>query len=466
MIKHTLIAALLAGSLSLAHAQQPQQYTVGTHNLQNLPANAPLMPANAAKARSRIPVNTLDLRNGSARVSGSVRGLQAAVYRFHAPAGSIVRITHNNSTRQIDAGVFRPQDGRRFADGQVLPEGGEYELRIVNIRKDAARNKKARRYNFTFSLQGGSHLGVDTPVQTGPADIYSRHGNVQNGPTHWWSKAELAEREPNITGIAAFFVPSTGIVSYRQISEKMAEHLQKDGMDIRYNHPVSAISEDTHGITVQAGDTTIRARYIIACAGLHADRIAALGGLNPDFRICPFRGEYYQLPEKHNHIVKHLIYPVPEPGVPFLGVHLTRMIDGSVTVGPSAVLAMARKGYRKRDIHPRELLEMLAYPGIRKVLRANWRHGIKEQYNAWNKRGYLREVQKYCPHITLDDLKPYPAGVRAQAVSADGKLVEDFHWLRSARSLHVCNAPSPAATSAIPIGREIIAQIATDLQKL
>ena len=142
------------------------------------------------------------------------------------------------------------------------------------------------------------------------------------------------------------------------------------------------------------------------------------------------------------------------------------MIDGSVTVGPSAVLAMAREGYRKRDIHPRELLEMLAYPGIRKVLRANWRHGIKEQYNAWNKRGYLREVQKYCPHITLDDLKPYPAGVRAQAVSADGKLVEDFHWLRSARSLHVCNAPSPAATSAIPIGREIIAQIATDLQKL
>lgn len=185
MIKHTLIAALLAGSLSLAHAQQPQQYTVGTHNLQNLPANAPLMPANAAKARSRIPVNTLDLRNGSARVSGSVRGLQAAVYRFHAPAGSIVRITHNNSTRQIDAGVFRPQDGRRFADGQVLPEGGEYELRIVNIRKDAARNKKARRYNFTFSLQGGSHPGVDTPVQTGPADIYSRHGNVQNGPTHY-----------------------------------------------------------------------------------------------------------------------------------------------------------------------------------------------------------------------------------------------------------------------------------------
>lgn len=291
--------------------------------------------------------------------------------------------------------------------------------------------------------------------------------SAQNGlERHWWSAEELAEREPNITGVAAFFVPSTGIVSYRQICEKMAELLAKDGMDIRFSHDVTAISEHADGITVQAGEQEIHARYLIACAGLHADRIAALSGLAPDFRICPFRGEYYQLPAKHNAIVKHLIYPIPDPGVPFLGVHLTRMIDGSVTVGPSAVLAMAREGYRKRDINPRELLAMLAYPGIRKVLRANWKHGLKEQKNAWWKRGYLREVQKYCPQITLADLQPYPAGVRAQAVSHDGKLVEDFHWLRSARSLHVCNAPSPAATSAIPIGREIVAQIAEDLQGL
>lgn len=185
MMKKALIAALLTASLSAAYARQPQQYTVGTHDLQQQNLSAPRMPANAAKARSRIRTHSLDLSGGSTRVSGSVRGLQAAVYRFHAPAGSTVRITRNNSTREIDAGVFRPTDGRRFADGQVLPEGGEYELRIVNIRRDAARNKKARRYNFTFSLQGGGHPGTDTPVQTGPADIYSRHGNVQNGPTHY-----------------------------------------------------------------------------------------------------------------------------------------------------------------------------------------------------------------------------------------------------------------------------------------
>lgn len=184
-MKHLLSAALLAACLGAAHAQQPQQYTVGSNTLQNLPANTPLMPANAAAARRNIPVHTLDLSRGSTTVSGSVRGLQAAVYRFQAPAGSVVHISHNNSTRQIDAGVFRPTDGRRFANGQILPEGGEYELRIVNIRKDAARNKTARRYNFTFSLQGGGNPATDTPVQTGPADIYSNHGNVQNGPTHY-----------------------------------------------------------------------------------------------------------------------------------------------------------------------------------------------------------------------------------------------------------------------------------------
>lgn len=185
MKKTILAAALLAASLGIARAQQPQHYTVGTHQLQPAGGNTAQMPANAARARGNIPVKTLDLSRGSAKVSGSVRGLQTAVYRFHAPAGSIVDITRNNSTKQIDAGIFRPSDGRRFADGQVLPEGGEYELRIVNIRRDAARNKKPRHYNFTFTLQSGGHPGTDTPVQTGPADIYSRHGNVQNGPTHY-----------------------------------------------------------------------------------------------------------------------------------------------------------------------------------------------------------------------------------------------------------------------------------------
>ncbi|MDO5090461.1 MAG: hypothetical protein Q4D61_02845 [Cardiobacteriaceae bacterium] len=185
-MKHTLIAALIASGIALAQAQTPQQYTVGSgQGLQNLPANTPVMPAHAAKKRRNIPVKHLDLSSGSARVSGSVRGLGVAVYRFHGQAGQTIRISRNQSTRQIDAAVFHPGDGQRFADGQVLPQSGEYELRIVNIRKDAARNKKPRSYNITFSLQGGGNPATDTPVQTGPADIHSRHGHVTGGPTHY-----------------------------------------------------------------------------------------------------------------------------------------------------------------------------------------------------------------------------------------------------------------------------------------
>ncbi|MDO4777127.1 MAG: hypothetical protein Q4A06_06680 [Cardiobacteriaceae bacterium] len=183
-MKHTLIIAAILAS-SMAMAQQPQQYTVGQPGLQNLPANTPVMPAHAAQKRRNIPVKNLDLSQGSARVSGSVRGLKTAIYRFHGQAGQTIHITRNQSTRQIDAGVFRPEDGKRFADGQVLPQNGEYELRIVNIRKDAARNKKPRRYDITFSLQGGGNPATDTPVQTGPADIHSRHGHVSGGPTHY-----------------------------------------------------------------------------------------------------------------------------------------------------------------------------------------------------------------------------------------------------------------------------------------
>lgn len=213
-MKHTLIlAAILASGIALA--QQPQQYTVGQSGLQNLPADAPLMPAHAAKKRRNIPVRTLDLSDGREHIQGSVRGLQVAVYRFQAPAGSIVRITRNKSTRQIDAGVFRPDDGKRFADGQVLPDSGEYELRIVNIRKDAARNKKARHYNLTFRLENGGNPATDTPVQTGAADIYSRHGNVHNGPTHYrYAQPHGNTRQHNPGRINTQAAPQSGHQHY------------------------------------------------------------------------------------------------------------------------------------------------------------------------------------------------------------------------------------------------------------
>lgn len=191
-----------------------------------------------------------------------------------------------------------------------------------------------------------------------------------------------------------------------------------------------------------------------------ADRVAKMLSIAIDFQIIPYRGEYYRLSARHNAIVKHLIYPIPDPDLPFLGVHLTRMIDGLVTVGPNAVQGFKREGYGKFNFSLKDTLEMLNFKGFWKVSTRHWRSGLMETKNSWYKRGYLKRVQKYCPQLQLGDLQPYPAGIRAQAVLSDGSLVHDFLFAESPRSLHVCNAPSPAATSAIPIGQYICDKVA------
>lgn len=274
----------------------------------------------------------------------------------------------------------------------------------------------------------------------------------------WLSAAELREREPNITGIGGIFVPSSGIVSYREVTEAMAAKIIERGGEINYQTEVMGLKEESTCVQVETSRGNFSGQYLISCSGLMADRVVRMLGIEPEFQICPFRGEYYLLPAQHNQIVKHLIYPIPDPNMPFLGVHLTRMIDGTVTVGPNAVLAWKREGYRKTDISLKDSLETLGYSGIRKVLRANLKPGLIELKNSIFKSGYLKEVQKYCPSITKADLQSYPAGVRAQAVSNDGKLVDDFLFVRSKRTINVCNAPSPAATSALPIGRYIISE--------
>lgn len=282
----------------------------------------------------------------------------------------------------------------------------------------------------------------------------------------WLSAEQLREREPNISGIGGIFVPSSGIVDYAEVTAAMAREFQKHGGEIRYGVEVSGLQELASEMRVHTETGDYGGRFMVSCSGLMADRMVRMLGLEPGFSICPFRGEYYLLPEQHNRIVNHLIYPIPDPSMPFLGVHLTRMIDGSVTVGPNAVLALKREGYRKRDISLADTFEMLTTPGILKVLKDNLRPGLIEMKNSLYKRGYLQLVRKYCPSLQVEDLKPYPAGVRAQAVSEDGKLIEDFLFRNTRRSVNVCNAPSPAATSAIPIGAYIIEQIDAQLQGL
>lgn len=276
----------------------------------------------------------------------------------------------------------------------------------------------------------------------------------------WLSAAELKEREPNIIGMGGIFVPSSGIVSYREVTAAMAKNFQRKGGEIVYNAEVTALKEHASGVLVHTGDgREFEGSTLITCSGLMADRLVKMLGVEPGFIICPFRGEYFRLAPQHNQIVNHLIYPIPDPAMPFLGVHLTRMIDGSVTVGPNAVLAFKREGYRKRDISFSDMLEMFGSGGIRRVLQNNLRSGLGEMKNSLCKSGYLKLVQKYCPSLTQQDLQPYPAGVRAQAVSPDGKLIDDFLFVTTPRSIHTCNAPSPAATSALPIGAHIVSKV-------
>ncbi|QLY59906.1 L-2-hydroxyglutarate oxidase [Citrobacter freundii] len=276
----------------------------------------------------------------------------------------------------------------------------------------------------------------------------------------WLNAEELHEREPNITGLGGIFVPSSGIVSYRDVTAAMARIFQAKGGEIVYNAEVSGLKEHAAGVIVHTRQgQEYEGATLISCSGLMADRQVKMLGVEPGFIICPFRGEYFRLAPEHNHIVNHLIYPIPDPAMPFLGVHLTRMIDGSVTVGPNAVLAFKREGYRKRDISLSDTLEILGSSGIRRVLQNNLRSGLSEMKNSLCKSGYLRRVQKYCPSLTLKDLQPWPAGVRAQAVSPDGKLIDDFLFVTTPRSIHTCNAPSPAATSALPIGAHIVSKV-------
>jgi len=268
--------------------------------------------------------------------------------------------------------------------------------------------------------------------------------------------SELRHREANIIGTGAIFLRTTGIADYPAITKEFANQFKKLGGEVRLNSVVTNLHESSGAVTATLADgQEISAGFLIVCGGLMADRLAMMQGIDIDFRVIPFRGEYYQLPPDKTDIVKHLIYPVPNPELPFLGIHLTRMIDGSVTVGPNALQGWKREGYGRININARDILEMVRFPGFWKALRNNFRTGLREIRNSIWKRGYLKQIHKYCPSITIDDLLPYRTGVRAMAVKRDGSLVDDFLLVESPRSLHVCNAPSPAATSAIPIGAHI-----------
>ena len=270
---------------------------------------------------------------------------------------------------------------------------------------------------------------------------------------------QATDFEPYVRCVAALRVPSTAIVDFAAVADTLARLLLDAGATLRTRAEVRAIQVTSREVRVEttAGDVT--GDVLVNCAGLHSDRIARLAGLRPPAAIVPFRGEYYQLRPERRSLVRGLIYPVPDPALPFLGVHLTRGIDGSVHAGPNAVLALAREGYRWGRISARDVAEVLSYPGAWRLIRRHARYGIGELRRSVSRRRFAAAVARLVPELTAADLCPAPAGVRAQAVATDGTLVDDFLFVEARRQVHVVNAPSPAATSAFEIAKEIVARV-------
>jgi L-2-hydroxyglutarate oxidase len=264
--------------------------------------------------------------------------------------------------------------------------------------------------------------------------------------------AELTRAEPGIVGTGALLVSETGITDYRRIALELARLIEAAGGKIRRQSLVHGITERAGGVVVRTATESFEAPVMVACAGAWADRVLARSGVAPDFLIVPFRGSYYRLRPRAAPYARRLIYPVPDPATPFLGVHLTRMIDGGFTVGPSAALSWSRTGYRWHDVSVRDLASMIGFPGFWRMVRRLRAVAIDELRVAMSRTRYLERVRRYCPSITVADLLPHPAGVRAQAVDREGRLIDDFLFRETDRMVHVCNAPSPAATSALPIG--------------
>ncbi|MEE3715137.1 L-2-hydroxyglutarate oxidase [Tumidithrix elongata RA019] len=273
------------------------------------------------------------------------------------------------------------------------------------------------------------------------------------------SAEEVKEIEPHVQCLAGIRVFSTGIVSYRQVCQKYAEIVRDRGGELLLNTKVEKITPTSDGQILETDRGTFSTRLLINCGGLQSDRLAKLGNVDPQAQIVPFRGEYYELKPEKRDLVKTLIYPVPNPNFPFLGVHFTKMIDGSVHAGPNAVLSLKREGYKKTDFDLKDMAEIFSYPGFWKLAAKHANEGIQEIIRSFSKAAFVRSLQQLIPAVQADDLVPTHAGVRAQALQPNGQLVDDFLIVKGQHSVHVCNAPSPAATSSLEIGKAIAAEV-------
>lgn len=355
--------------------------------------------------------------------------------------------------------VAAHQTGRNSG---VIHSGLYYVPGSLKAKLGVAGSESMLRFakEHDVDVEVGGKLVVATRESQLPAlHELVRRGEANGVNCRLVSPEEAREYEPHVSCVAALRVETTGIVDYRGVSERLASLVVEAGGEVRLGTAVTGIGAQTWGVTVETEVGRVHADRLVNCGGLQSDRIARLAGLDPDIRIIPFRGEYYELAERCSHLVKGLIYPVPDPSLPFLGVHLTRGIDGRVHAGPNAVLALAREGYSWRDVRSADLTDMLWWPGLWRLGRRYWRTGVSEVTRSLSRTRFARSLQDLVPEISADGLLRSPAGVRAQALRRDGSLVDDFAYARAPRQIHVLNAPSPAATAALEIGRQIVEEL-------
>ncbi|MGO9915136.1 MAG: L-2-hydroxyglutarate oxidase, partial [Isosphaeraceae bacterium] len=340
----------------------------------------------------------------------------------------------------------------------VLHSGIYYKpgsLKAVNCRAGKkAMEEFCAAEGIAYEICGKVIVAVDDAELAALERIYER-GQANGVNCTLIERGRLAELEPHAAGVRAIHVPEAGIVDYRQVCERLAERVRQRDGEVVTRARVTAMQRNGEHVvlTSTAGDVT--ASQVVNCAGLHCDRITASSGQEPAAKIVPFRGEYYEVRPEAHYLCKNLIYPVPDPNFPFLGVHFTRMIGGGVECGPNAVLAFAREGYRKRDINLADLAESLTYSGFLKMAARYWKAGLGEMWRSWSKAAFVNALQRLVPEIRAEHLEPAPAGVRAQAVTPDGALVDDFLIQETDRVINVGNAPSPAATASLNIGKLI-----------
>ena len=382
-------------------------------------------------------------------VGGGIVGLATALELQRRDPGTRILLLEK------EPALARHQTGRNSG---VIHAGVYYapgSLKARFCREGAAATRAfCDEHGIAHETCGKLIVATDPDELPRMAALFER-ARANGIPIEQMTEAEARATEPNIAAVGALWSPSTGIVDYAAVALRMADLFTARGGQIETGAQVRGGSETASGLLVQTSQGPVAAGKAVFCAGLHADRMARAMGLDPDFRIIPFRGEYFAIKNQPPDLVQRLIYPVPDPERPFLGVHLTRKLGGGITVGPNAVLALAREGYAKTTLSPRDLAESLIWPGFWRMLGRNAQAAAGELAASASRRLYLRKVQRYCPQVRLDDLTPWRPGVRAQAVGRDGRLNDDFLFLDSAHALHVCNAPSPAATSAIPIAAHI-----------